>query len=228
MFSIFIFNWNLLICWFHTNPPNSPPSPHCLILGPVTHLWYLLATWLCQPWTPWFLGPHHPETGPPPPARTITLLHFTPNTLTRQFWANHFPLLISYLVIILSSAFVSPMTTLKIAFKKQLCIFYPPTAPSLTICTEQTYKCVRAKSKRASETTSCDYSHFQGLDTVLPPRWTKEFKPILACSSVSPPMGQWSHGATGTWPLAVLVLSQLWDHAPGTWDPEFHCPMPPR
>lgn len=123
LFGIFIFNWNLPISWFHTNPPNSPLA--LIVLYQVRS--HTCGTcWqhgFASPEFPWFLEPHGPETGPPPPARTITSLHFTPNTLTWQFWANHFPLLISYLVIILSSALVSPTTTLKIALKKNSFVF---------------------------------------------------------------------------------------------------------
>lgn len=54
-------------------------------------------------------NPYGPETIPPPPAGTITLLYFTPMLM------SYFPLLISYFAIIPYTAFVSPTTKLKIA-----------------------------------------------------------------------------------------------------------------
>lgn len=89
---------------------------------------------------------------------------------------------------------------------------YPPTTPSLTICTEQTFKCVPTKNERSREKHPAIVPVFHGLTQCHPQSWTKEPQMledlILALFHLSPANGeQRGHRAKGTRPLTVHVLS---------------------
>lgn len=88
---------------------------------------------------------------------------------------------------------------------------YPPTTPSLTICTEQTFKCMLAKNQRASKTTSCHYSPLPELDTVPPLELEREASKCRGpCSEPHPSLAaQRNSEAIGPRGHAYLIVHVL-------------------
>ena len=105
-----------------TTRPKSPLTPFttpssckeicCLFLLPLTIKPSLISAWI-PPINFYWLKSSRKQVGNK--ISHITLLHFTPNSLPQQLGANPSPSLTSCFVIILSLAFISPTTQLKIA-----------------------------------------------------------------------------------------------------------------
>ena len=94
------------------NTPSSCKEICCLFLLPLPIKPSLISAWI-PPINFYWLKSSRKQVGNK--ISHITLLHFTPNSLPQQLGANPSPSLTSCFVIILSLAFISPTTQLKIA-----------------------------------------------------------------------------------------------------------------